>query len=143
MTVAAILHSKGKRVVTIRPDATIGAAVTRLRMENIGCLVVSETGDDVCGIISERDIVLSIPSHASDLHARTVAEIMTRSVHTCSPEDKLSAIMTTMTRFRIRHLPVKQDGKLAGIISIGDVVKRRLEELELERNVMRDYISAY
>jgi CBS domain-containing protein len=72
-----------------------------------------------------------------------VAEIMTRSVQTCSPEDKLSAIMATMTRFRIRHLPVMQDGKLAGIISIGDVVKRRLEELELERNVMRDYISAH
>ena len=144
MTVAAILRSKGNKVVTIRPDASIAVAAKRLRMENIGSLVVSETGSDVQGILSERDIVLSLAVHDGDLRGRTVAEVMTRAVRTCSPEDKVSALMAVMTRHRVRHLPVLDHGKLVGIVSIGDVVKRRLEDVELERDVMRDcYIAAH
>lgn len=144
MTVAAILRSKGSKVATTRPEVTVAAAVKRLRMENIGALVVSEDGEHILGIISERDIILALAHSGADLLGRPVAEVMTRDVRTCRPEDSVRDLMAVMTRYRIRHLPVVEQGRLCGIISIGDVVKKRLEEVELERDVMRDsYLATH
>jgi CBS domain-containing protein len=144
MTVAAILRSKGSKVATTRPEVTVAAAVKRLRMENIGALVVSEDGEHILGIISERDIILALAHSGADLLGRPVSEVMTRDVRTCRPEDSVRDLMAVMTRYRIRHLPVVEQGRLCGIISIGDVVKKRLEEVELERDVMRDsYLATH
>ncbi len=144
MTVAAILRSKGSRVVTVRPDATVAAAVTRLRLENVGALVVSEDGARILGVLSERDIILSLASRGGALLERPVSEVMTREVRTCLPGDSVRNLMAEMTRHRIRHFPVVENGRLCGIVSIGDVVKKRLEDVELERDVMRDsYLAAH
>src|SRR5690606_14530256 len=139
-----ILRSKGNRVVTTRPGTSITAAIKRLRMENIGAMVVSEDGERILGIVSERDIIVALAHSGADLLNRPVSEIMTRDVRTCAPGDSVRNLMAEMTQHRIRHLPVVENGKLAGIISIGDVVKKRLEEVEFERDVMRDsYLAAH
>ena len=140
MKVRDMLADKGDNVATIRPDGTIDTVLHRLKLEGVGALVVSEDGEDVAGIISERDIVRSLPEHGAELLQMKVSEIMTTSVKTCTPDAKVPDIMAEMTRSRFRHLPVVADGKLCGIISIGDVVKNRLEELETETHVLRDYI---
>ena len=142
MSVETILRSKGTDVATIRPDATVGKAVERLRAENIGALVVSEGAQDIKGIISERDVVLNLATRGAGLLECPVSEVMTSPVRTCRPEDEIGELMAIMTHFRIRHLPVEVEGKLAGIVSIGDVVKKRLEEVEFERDVMRDWYMA-
>lgn len=146
MKVRDILDSKGRRVVTIRPDATIATAVHRLALERIGALVVSEDGSTVAGILSERDIVQALAHEGPSIMdaGRRVAEFMTTGVTTAGPEDGVKAVMAEMTRRRFRHLPVMESGRLAGLISIGDVVKSRLEEMELETLVLRDaYIAAH
>ena len=140
MKVQAMLADKGKKVVTTRPDTTIATVIGILKLERIGALVVSNDGQHVLGIISERDIVRSLASHDLEFLSQHAETLMTRHVKTCKPEDNIKDVMTEMTRSRIRHLPVVEDGRLCGIISIGDVVKNRLEELETESNVMRDYI---
>ncbi|MDH3594592.1 MAG: CBS domain-containing protein [Rhodospirillales bacterium] len=140
MKVLDMLSKKGNEVATIRPDATINTAVRRLKLEGIGALVVSADDSGIDGIISERDIVRGLPEHGADLLSMKVSELMTSSVKTCSPDDKIQDIMSEMTRRRFRHMPVISDGKLCGIISIGDVVKNRLEELQTETHVLRDYI---
>jgi CBS domain-containing protein len=144
--VREILDAKGRRVVTIRPDATIATAVHRLALERIGALVASEDGRRVAGILSERDIVAALAGEGADLLSagRRVADLMTCNVVTCAPDDTVKHVMREMTRRRIRHVPVLEGGQLAGIISIGDVVKSRLEEVELEANVLREaYIAAH
>ena len=140
MKVRTILDTKGRRVVTIRPDASVSTAVHRLVLERIGALVVSEDGHKVAGIISERDIIQSLAKSGPDLltSGRRVAELMEHNVITCTPDDTVQQVMAEMTRRRVRHLPVIEDGGLVGIISIGDVVKSRLEEVELEANVLRE-----
>lgn len=143
MTVAAILKSKGDRVATTRPDATIETVVHRLKLEGIGALVVSEDGRRVAGIISERDIVRGMAEHGETLFAMKASELMTTGVATCEPDTTVNQVMARMTRQRIRHVPVVVDGRLAGIISIGDVVKHRLDEMETEVRVLRDYITAH
>lgn len=146
MKVRDILAAKGRRTVTIRPDATIATAVHRLALERIGALVVSEDGNAIAGILSERDIVRALAQEGGAIMGtdRRVAEIMTVGVATCQPEDNVKAIMAEMTRRRFRHLPVVENGRLAGIVSIGDVVKSRLEEMELETVVLREaYIAAH
>lgn len=143
MTVAAILKSKGNKVATTRPDATIETVAHRLKLEGIGALVVSEDGRRVAGIISERDIVRGLAIHGSELLRRPVSEFMTSGVTTCGPDTTVKQVMTHMTRERIRHVPVIEDGGLSGIVSIGDVVKHRLDEMETEVRVLRDYISAH
>lgn len=142
MTVEVILRDKGSEVSTIRPEVAVGVAVNRLKAENIGALVVSESGEDIAGILSERDVVLNLATHGAALLDRPVRDIMTSPVRTCRPDDEIGALMVIMTRFRIRHLPVEIDGKLGGIVSIGDVVKKRLSEVEFERDVMRDWYMA-
>ena len=140
MKVRTILDTKGRHVVTIRPDASVSTAVHRLVLERIGALVVSEDGHKVAGIISERDIIQSLAKSGQDLltSGRRVAELMEHNVITCTPDDTVQQVMAEMTRRRVRHLPVMEGGGLVGIISIGDVVKSRLEEVELEANVLRE-----
>ena len=141
MHVADILKAKGSKVITARGDLSIGHLAQRLRMERVGALVVSETGTTVDGIISERDVTHGLAEHGAEVLRRTAADLMTQVVVTCSPSDTIAQVAKVMTDRRIRHMPVTEGKTLVGIISIGDVVKHRLDELELESNVMRDYIG--
>jgi len=143
MKVSEILNTKGTGVITVRPSETIDALVHRLKLEGIGSVVVSSDGVTIEGIISERDVVRGLADHRDRLTAMHVSELMTRSVATCTPGDNVKDIMRTMTQRRIRHLPVVEAGKLIGIISIGDVVKNRLDDMELEANVLRDSLIAH
>jgi CBS domain-containing protein len=137
-----ILDAKGRHVETIAPDATVLMAVHRLTSMKIGALVVSVDGERVEGVLSERDIVSGLLHHGDRLTDLRVREVMARSVPVCGPGDTIKQAMAQMTRTRNRHLPVVDDGKLCGLLSIGDVVKNRLEEMELETNVLRDaYIA--
>lgn len=140
MKVQAMLEDKGSRIVTIRPDATIAAATDLLKSEKIGAIVVSEDGQHIDGILSERDIVRGLADHGSDLLTMPVSNLMTKRVKTCDRTANIHEVMSEMTRSRIRHLPVVADDKLTGIISIGDVVKSRLQELEAETSELRDFI---
>jgi CBS domain-containing protein len=141
MNVETILRNKGNWVATIRPDATVAAAVDLLNRERIGAIVVSEDGERVDGILSERDIVIALAEHGGDLLSRPVDQIMTRTVITCDPGDSVVALMAEMTNRRIRHFPVVADGRLCGIVSIGDLVKSRLDEVEFEANSLRSFIA--
>ncbi len=141
MKVEELLRGKGREVVTIGTHATIDTLVRRLRLEKIGAVVVSDDGETVDGIISERDVVNGLADHGAELRAMMVSELMTRNVVTCAPSDEIRDIMRLMTQKRIRHLPVIYHGKLAGVISIGDVVKNRLEDMQMEANVLRDYLA--
>ena len=142
MNVEGILRAKGAGVVTIRPDATVGELVEGLGRERIGAMVVSADGRSVDGIVSERDVVHGLATHGAAILQLPVREIMTSNVVTCAPGDTVKQLMEQMTRRRIRHLPVVVEGRLAGIVSIGDVVKGRLEEVETETNVLREAYMA-
>jgi CBS domain-containing protein len=141
MNVETILRNKGSWVATIRPDATIAEAVGTLNRERIGALVVSEDGDSVDGMLSERDIVTALAEYGANLLPRPVDDIMTRNVVTCDPADTVQELMAEMTNRRFRHFPVVKDGRLCGIISIGDLVKNRLDEVEFEANSLRSFIA--
>ena len=141
MNVETILRNKGNRVATIRPEATVADAVGMLNRERIGALVVSEDGAGVDGILSERDIVMALADHGGDLLARPVSAIMTQNVITCEPSDSVGELMAEMTSRRIRHFPVMSDGRLCGIVSIGDLVKNRLDEVEFEASSLRSFIA--
>jgi CBS domain-containing protein len=138
MKVASILKAKGESVETILPDTPLSSAVWALRLKGIGALVVSQDGTTVLGVISERDVVRGLAEHGAGLLGMRVAEVMSHSVITCAPEDTITRVMAQMTRHRVRHLPVVEGGRLRGIVSIGDVVKYRLDELELEANILRE-----
>lgn len=138
MIVEEILHRKGHQVLTIRPTASVGEAVRRLSLERVGALVVSEDGETLQGIISERDVIHFLAHDGLRRLDERVSEVMVRSVATCAPEDRLKTVMSVMTQKRARHMPVLRQGKLDGIVSIGDIVKHRLEDLELESAVMSD-----
>lgn len=140
MKVEQIVRAKGSEVVTTTSRATVETVLHRLRIENIGALVVSDSGRYPDGIISERDIVRALSVHGSEALRMEVKEVMTRPVETCTPDSRLTDVMATMTRRRFRHMPVIADGMLVGIVSIGDIVKHRLEELEMETNVLRDRV---
>jgi len=141
MIVEAILRQKGTDVATIQPEASIRKAADWLRVKNIGALVVT-SGKAVLGLISEREIVHAFSRYGETAASMPVKEIMRYGVTTVSPDESVSRVMQLMTRHRVRHMPVLRDGKLAGIISIGDVVKHRLEDLECETNVLRDAYMA-
>jgi CBS domain-containing protein len=141
MKVRMMLSTKGGKVVTARSDTTVETAIRMLKLEGIGALVVSDDGGKILGILSERDVVRALVEHGGDLMTMPVSKLMTRAVKTCAPDANIQEVMSEMTRSRIRHLPVVENGKLCGIISIGDVVKNRLEELETETTVLRDYIG--
>jgi CBS domain-containing protein len=142
LKVESVLKSKGRRVETVRPDETVEVAVRRLDSLGIGALVVSADGERVTGIFSDRDVVSGLKRHGGTLLEMRVKDVQAHRTPSCAPTDSLGSVMEQMTRTRHRHLPVLDDGKLCGIISIGDVVKNRLEEMELETNVLRDsYIA--
>ena len=142
MNVEHILAHKGREVRTIEPDASLGDALQRLRKERIGALVVSETGTDLLGILSDRDILDAIADHGTDVLGESVGSAMTAKVFTCSRDDRVSAIMALMTDRRIRHVPVVEgDGRLCGMISIGDVVKQRLDDIQGEADALREYVT--
>ena len=141
MNVETILRNKGSRVATIRPDATIADAVAMLNRERIGALVVSADGKSVDGILSERDIVIALGRYGVDLLSRRVDEIMTGEVLTCGPAETVGELMAEMTSRRVRHFPVVKNGRLCGIVSIGDVVKNRLDEVEFEAHSLRSFIA--
>ena len=139
MRVEHVLRTKGPDVETIRPDAKVLLAVHRMRMQNVGALVVSRDGGRVEGVLSERDVVRGLTRHGADLLEMSVVAVMSRSVPVCSPGDSLVQVMEQMTRTRHRHVPVVDgDGHLCGIISIGDVIKQRLDDMELEADILRD-----
>jgi CBS domain-containing protein len=140
MRVSAILAHKGSTVATIAPEAPVAEAAGHLRLRGVGALVVSSDGRGIEGIISERDIVLRLAEHGEAVLHERVAEVMTRDVHTCAPDDSCEDLARTMTEHRHRHLPVVVQGALVGIVSIGDIVKARLAELEEERRALHDYI---
>jgi CBS domain-containing protein len=143
MNVENILERKGTEVATISPEASIKRAADWLRAKNVGALVVT-SGDAIRGIISERDIVRALSQYGEPVASMQVKDIMTHGLITASPGDDLTHLMHLMTRHRVRHMLVLRNGKLAGIISIGDVVKQRLDDLELEARVLRDvYIASH
>lgn len=138
MKVEGILKIKGAEVQTIESDASLVMAVHRLSMMGIGALVVSDDGGGVDGILAEREVVRGLARHGAHLLDLRVRDAMARSVPVCSPHDSIRDVMAEMTRSRNRHLPVVDGGVLCGLISLGDIVKHRLEELELEAQVLRD-----
>ena len=142
MNVEAILRGKGRAVVTVAPEASVGEAVALLRRRSIGALVVSADGEAVAGILSERDVVHALADSGTDVLALPVSSLMTRHVFTCTPNDSIAELMAEMTERRIRHLPVVENGRLTGIVSIGDVVKNRLDEVETEASSLRQFITS-
>jgi CBS domain-containing protein len=142
MTVTIILSRKGNDIVTLSPEATLGDAVANLARNRIGAIVVTNADMGVEGIISERDVVRLLGERGVDVLTEPLAGLMTKAVVTCTTDETVPQIMERMTRGRFRHVPVVSDGKLAGIISIGDVVKYRVEEMERESAQLRDYIMS-
>ena len=142
MKVASILKTKGTHVATIAPTATVRTAVEQMRRHRIGSLVVSENGDRIVGLIAEREVVHGLADHGEQLLHRQVLDVMSAAVVTATSEDSLTKVMAQMTRYRARHVPIVDAGRLVGLVSIGDVVKHRLDELELETNVLRDAFLA-
>jgi len=139
--ISHILKDKGGKVVTISPDMTIAEVVDVLKRERIGAVVALGEKKDLAGILSERDVAHGLAEHGGKLLAMRAADFMTRTVVTCTPENSVEEVMQEMTVRRIRHLPVVDDGALVGIISIGDVVKNRLDELESETTMLQEYIT--
>ncbi len=141
MTVARIINQNGASIVTVRSDATVAESIELLSEHDIGAVVVSDDGVSVAGILSERDIIRGLSQSGPSLFERPVGEIMTREVETCSPQDTTVSLLARMTKQRIRHMPVVEGGQLTGIVSIGDVVKLRLDDLATDNQAMHDYIT--
>lgn len=141
MNVASILAVKGSAVITVRPTDTIGTLSQRLRERRIGAAIVSSDGTTIDGVISERDIAFSVDLHAAAIHKLEVSALMTKTVVTCSPSDKLADVASTMLARNIRHLPVVEENRLVGMISIRDVLKHRLEDLQQQANLLRAFAS--
>lgn len=140
MTVARIINEKGRDVVVVAPGATLAEIVATLAEKRIGAVLVVEAGK-IRGVLSERDIVRAVARDGGEALVKLASEVMTSRVITCTTEDTIHAVMQKMTAGRFRHLPVVEDGRLAGIISIGDVVKHRIEEVEREADQIREYIA--
>jgi CBS domain-containing protein len=140
MRISDVLRSKGSAVATVDPGISVSGLIGELARHNIGAMVVVES-DAVVGIVSERDVVRQIHERGADLLNARVSEIMTKSVFTCLPTDSVDSLAATMTERRIRHMPVVVDRRLVGIVSIGDVVKSRIGELESDRDQLESYIA--
>ena len=138
MKVTEILHRKGADVITIWPGASLQSAVERMASRNIGALVVVDDAGKIVGMVSERDVVLAMAASAEKAPAQSVTDVMSRRLLTCGPDDSLAELMAVMTEHRVRHLAVVDHGQLLGLVSIGDLVKARLGELEFESHVLRD-----
>lgn len=142
MNVKEILAAKGGDIVSIEPTAELSAAAKLLSARHIGSLVICGAGGRLAGILSERDIVRALAEHGAEALALPVAQVMTRNVMTCGESDTVADIMEQMTAGKFRHLPVVNEGRLVGLVSIGDVVKQRVDEVERESEAMRDYIRS-
>jgi CBS domain-containing protein len=142
MNVKTILAAKGDSVVSIEPTATLAAAAKLLSTHRIGAVVIPGAGGRLAGILSERDIVRAISEHGAAALDVPVAQVMTRNVMTCGEDDSIADIMEQMTSGKFRHLPVLNNGKLVGVVSIGDVVKQRVGEIERETEEIREYIRS-
>ena len=141
MQVSILLQAKGHEVVTVPPGATVADAVARLAEHRIGALVVSTDGHHIEGVLSERDVVRALAEHGTATLDLEVRALMTAEVVTRQPDTTVEELMSVMTERRIRHIPVVVDGDLAGVVSIGDVVKDRIAALEHETKALHDYIS--
>jgi CBS domain-containing protein len=141
MNVAGILKVKGSDIITAAPSDSIAAVSNILGEKRIGAVLVVDNGGKLCGVLSERDIVRGLSESGNGCLQLTAQDLMTSDVVTTSPSETIDSVMALMTEKRIRHLPVLEDGKLAGFISIGDVVKSRMDEVEREAAALRDYIS--
>jgi CBS domain-containing protein len=141
MRISDVIRRKGDQVVTVSSDATVQRLLEMLEEHNIGALVVSDDGSSVAGIVSERDVVRHLRTAGAELLGQTVATIMTSDVQTCGPEENTEDLARTMTDRRIRHVPVVTDGQLQAIVSIGDIVKSRIAELQTERDQLVEYIQ--
>ncbi|MDZ7732077.1 MAG: CBS domain-containing protein [Acidimicrobiia bacterium] len=142
MRIDHILQQKGSEVATIGSDRSVADAADELARLGVGTLVVSDDERHIVGILSERDLTRALARHGAAVLGLAVADLMTPDVHTCVPEDSVDELAAAMTERRIRHVPVLVDDELAGIVSIGDVVKNRLDELEAEAQTLHDYIEA-
>ncbi|AMO62331.1 putative signal-transduction protein containing cAMP-binding and CBS domains [Mycolicibacterium phlei] len=140
MRIADVLRSKGSAVATITPQTSVAGLLTELAVHNIGAMVVVSP-DGLAGIVSERDVVRALHRRGADLLTCPVSEIMTSLVATCSPDDTVDSLSALMTNNRVRHVPVMDNGRLVGIVSIGDVVKTRMEELEAQQEQLQAYIT--
>lgn len=140
MTVSIILATKGREVASVEPNAKLSNAVALLAEKRIGALVVLGVDRRIVGILSERDIVRALAEHGMQTLDMPVSQIMTRKVSTCTEGETIPSIMERMTQGKFRHMPVVDQGRLTGIISIGDVVKHRLQQMESDSAAMRDYI---
>lgn len=141
MFVAKILDDKGHEVMTANPDESVASIAATLSERRIGAMPVSSPGGALVGIVSERDVVAALAEHGRDALERPVEEIMTRRVITCTRADHIDDLMARMTEGRMRHLPVLEGDRLVGIVSIGDVVKARMGEIEAEAQALKDYIT--
>jgi CBS domain-containing protein len=141
MRIRDILRRKGDTVATVAPDATVRQLLAVLAEHNIGAVVVSPDGASISGIVSERDVVRRLHDRGAGLLDRPVSDIMTAEVRSCGPGDQVEDLRRTMTEHRFRHVPVVEDGRLTGIVSIGDVVKSAIDELESEREHLVGYIQ--
>ena len=142
MRVRDLLARKPSKLITIEPDAHIGTAIALLMAHNVGGLPVMDARDNLLGYIAERDIVRAVRLHGGTFHDLRVEQIM-RPAPLCDAEDTVEAIMLRMTMERLRHLVVRDGDRIVGVISVGDIVRHRLEELEMERGVLRDYVAAH
>jgi CBS domain-containing protein len=140
MNVKTILAAKGGDIVCIEPTADLAAAARLLGAHRIGAVLIRGAGGRLAGILSERDIVRAISEHGADALKLQVSQVMIRNVATCGEDDNIASIMQRMTEGKFRHMPVIAKGQLIGLVSIGDVVKQRVEEVERESEAMRDYI---
>lgn len=141
MNVETILRDKGNWVATIGPEAGVADAVEMLNRERIGALVVSRHGSDAIGLLSERDLVIALAEYGAELLSLSVEQVMSRTVVSCELGDEVGELMAEMTSRRIRHFPVLVNGRLRGIVSIGDLVKSRLDEVEFEASSLRSFIA--
>jgi CBS domain-containing protein len=138
MSISDVLHTKGRKVVKVRDTDTVESAVQKLAAERIGAVIVEDQWMRLVGIFSERDLVNAITEHGAKALAFQVDKLMSHPLITCRPTDRIEAAMAAMTKAKIRHLPVLDDNGLAGIVSIGDLVKHRLDQKDLEANVLLD-----
>ena len=141
MTIAAILKQKGHGVVRVPPTATASAIAARLGEERIGAVLVMDNADQLLGIVSERDIVRAVPKHGPATLEMTAGQLMTQVLHTTTPQTRCLAALEQMTQRRVRHLPVLEGDRLVGVVSIGDVVKMRLEQLAHEADSLKAYVA--
>lgn len=141
MTVALILKSKGSAIITVAPQDLLADVISILAAKRIGAVLVTDVAGGVAGVLSERDVVRALARHGAGALAMPAAAFMTAEVVSAGPRDTVEHVMETMTRGRFRHLPILEDGRLVGIVSIGDVVKRRIDDAEHEARALRDYVT--